>query len=207
MALSDLTFKLYTDSGLTEEFGGIAQYLHNSDLSDNPQDLQLWFGSNASNVQLQANSNPGVDNITLTPTDIMTVWAASVAKVVGNRVQPTVGDGYVYEVQSISGSGNTDATEPTWPASIGSTVVDNEVTWICVSKKHEPTEVKLASTSGGLAAATGGASLSLGTTLTSGVGNAVEVHMRVENAVDTVGTNSGNPGIGVDINLVDETAV
>jgi hypothetical protein len=31
--------------------------------------------------------------------------------------------------------------------------------------------------------------------------------MRVENAVDTVGTNSGNPGIGVDINLVDETAV
>jgi len=39
MALSDLTFKLYTDSGLTALFGGTYELTHESDFSDNPRTL------------------------------------------------------------------------------------------------------------------------------------------------------------------------
>lgn len=43
----------------------------------------------------------------------------------------------------------------------------------------ETTDVKLATTNGGLAGATGGASLDLPATVNGGVGNQVEIHIRV----------------------------
>ena len=64
MALSDLTFKLYTDSGLTSLYTGTTTTTHETDLSDGAQDFQLWFGSTNSARTLEATSNPGVDNIT-----------------------------------------------------------------------------------------------------------------------------------------------
>lgn len=204
MALEDLTFKLYTDSGLTTLFGGTLNVTHQSDLSDNPQDFVLYFGSTASSTQLQTTVNPGVDNITLTPADTLPAWVATTAYTLGQSVEPTVDNGFRYSVVT---AGTTGASEPTWPTSIGSDVVDGSVVWRCVAASHQPTEVKLATTAGGLDSATGGAALSLGNTLTSGVGNAQAVHIRITNAVTTVSDNSGTPEIGININDVTETAV
>jgi len=204
MALSDLSFKLYTDSALTTPYGGTTTLTHESDLSDNPQDIQLWFGSIIAGRQLQAQSNPSVDQVTLTPTDILPEWVATTAYSLGDTVEPTVDNTFRYVVTT---AGTSGASEPTFPTSIGSTVVDGTVTWTCVAKTHQPTEIKLATTAAGLDSATGGAALNLGTTILAGVGNAVEVNIRVENTVTTVSSNAGNPELSLYINSVVETAI
>lgn len=203
MALTDLTFKLYTDVGLTSLFTGLFQLTHETDLSDNPQDLQLWFGSNTASRTLEATSNPGVDQISLTPTDIMAVWVTATVYSLGDCRQPTVANGNRYEVTT---AGTSGASEPTWPTTgIGSIVVDGTVVWTLVSAKHLTTEIKLALTAGGLPGATGGAALDLGATLTSGVGNAIEVNIRVTNAVTDVGSNANCVALAANINEVQET--
>lgn len=63
------TFKLYTDTGLTSELGATLQVSHNSDFSDNPQDFQLFLGSTTAGLKIEANSNPGIDNITISVAD------------------------------------------------------------------------------------------------------------------------------------------
>lgn len=204
MALSDLSFKLYTDSGLTTEYGGTSTLTHESDLSDNPQDLQLWFGSTLSSRKLEAQSNPGIDQVTLTPTDILPEWIASNPYSLGNTAEPTVDNTYRYVVTT---AGTSAASEPTWPTSIGSTVVDGTVTWTCVAKTHQPTEIKLATTAAGLGAAVAGDPLNLGATINGGVAGAVEVNIRITNAVTTVSTNVGNPELSLYINAVVESAV
>lgn len=55
---------------------------------------------------------------------------------------------------------------------------------------HEATEITLASTAGALATNTAGGSLNLGTTLQSGVTGAVPIHVRVANAVTSVGLDT-----------------
>lgn len=207
MALSDLTFKLFTDSSLTTPYSGLEQLTHETDLSDNPQDIQLWFGSDeaAGTRQLQATSNPGTDQITLTPTDKLDDWVMSTAYSLGDYVEPTTPNGFVYECTT---AGTSGGSEPTWPTTgIGTTVSDGTAVWTFKGARHETTEIKLATTSGGLAGATAGAALNLGTTITSGSANAVEVNMRITNAVTNVRNNTGQPEIGVDINEVVETEV
>ena len=205
MAFSDLTFKLYTDSNLTTPFSGLYQLVHNTDLSDNPQDFVLYLGSNTASRQLQAVSSPGVDNITLTPTLLLSAWAAATAYILGDVVHPTTPNGYRYVVVTAGTSHAT--TEPTWPTVIGSQVADNTVVWECVAATHPATEIKLALTSGGLAGATGGAALSLGNTILSTVAEAVEIDIRITNTVTTPGTNVGLAELSIYINDVVETAV
>lgn len=55
------------------------------------------------------------------------------------------------------------------------------------SSGHEPTELKLATTSAGLATAVAGANLSLGPQIISGLSGARQVHIRVTNAVTEAG--------------------
>ncbi len=203
MALSDLSFKLFTDTSLTSAFGGTYQLTHETDLSDNPQDFVLYFGSPTSGAQLQTTTNPGVDNITLTPTDIIPEWEASTAYALGESVEPVTPNTYRYEVTT---AGTSGSSEPTWPTSaIGNTVVDGTVTWTLRSARHETTEIKLASTSGGLSSATAGAALSLGHTLDGGSTNRSDVHIRITNAVTTTGSNATTPELGININSVTET--
>lgn len=203
MALSDLSFKLYTDSGLTSEFSGLYQLTHETDLSDNPQDFTLYFGSNTADRKLQANSNPGVDSITLTPTDTLDDWAATTAYTLGNMVEPTTPNTYVYRCTT---AGTSSGSEPTWPtAAIGDTVTDGTVVWTLVGKRHEITEITLALSSGALATNTAGAALDIATTITDGTANAVPIYMRITNAVTTVQSNTSYPNIAVYINEVVET--
>lgn len=203
MALADLSFKLYTDSNLTTEYSGISQFTHQTDLSDNPQDIVLYFGSTNATRRLEANSNPGVDNITLTPTDTLPEWVTATAYALDDQVEPTVDNTYVYRCTT---AGTSGGTEPTWPTVVGSTVTDGTVVWTCYAKNHQPTEIKLATTSAGLNTATAGAALSLGTTIAGGSANAVEVHVRVTNAVTTPMTTVNNHHIGIYINEVLETS-
>ena len=204
MALPDLTYGLYTDAGLTIPFSGLHQLIHQTDLSDGDQDFQLWYGSNALARTLQASSNPGIDNITITPVEILTDWTVATAQIVGDFVEPSVQNGYRYRCTV---AGTTDATtEPTWPTSgIGSTVTDGTVTWELYQATHEPSEAKLALTAGGLAGATGGAALSLGVAISSGVANAIEINVRYTNTVTTVGNNTGDPELSFNINSVIES--
>lgn len=207
MALSDLTFKLWTDSDLTIAFSGDLALDHETDLSDNPQDTQLFFGSDEADGtrQLEATSNPGVANISITPTFILDDWAAATAYTEGDWIIPTTPNGYKYKC-STSGISHA-STEPTWPTSIGSTVVDNTCVWTCVGAVHPITEVKLATTEAGLDSATGGAALNIGTTILSGATNAVEVWVRVTNTNTFVNDNSGFPELALYINEVIETDV
>ena len=200
-----ITFGFFTDSGLTTPFSGLYQLTNNTDLSDNPQDFTLYFGSNASSTKLQASSNPGVDNITLTPTDIEQDWVINTAYSLGDIVEPVIDNGYIFKCTT---AGTSDpATEPSWPTSVNSTVADNTVVWTCYAPRHPVTEIKLALTGGaGLTAATGGVALSLGATILSGVPGLVVVHMRITNTVTQVNTNVGLPQIGVNINQVQEVA-
>jgi len=203
MALADLSFKLFTDSGLTTAFGGTLEIVHETDLSDNPQDFLLYFGSPETARTLQAVSNPGVDNITLTPTFILPEWVTVIVYALGDVIEPTTPNGFKYKVTT---AGTSDASEPTWPTSgIGTTVVDGTVVWSLVGAVHPITEIKLATTSGGLPGATGGDPLSLGTTVSSGTGSLVEVHIRVTNTITTPNDNTGHEELALFINNVQET--
>lgn len=196
------SFQLWTDSGQTTAFTGTLQVTHNTDLSDNPQDFVYYLGSNATGTKLEAVSNPGTDQITITPTNNLPAWAATTAYSLGDRVEPTTPNTYVYEVTT---AGTSGGSEPTWPTVVGSTVVDGTVVWTCIAKRHELTEIKLALTSGGLAGATAGAALDLGATINSGAANQVEIHIRVTNAVTTVTSNTGNEEIVLNLNSCQET--
>lgn len=197
------SFQLWTDAGQTTPFGGTLQVTHETDLSDNPQDFVYYFGSNATGTQLEAVSNPGVDQITITPTNNLPAWAATTAYSLGDRVEPTTPNTYVYEVTT---AGTSGGSEPTWPTTVGSTVVDGTIVWTCIANRHELTEIKLATSSGGLPAATPGAALDIGTTILSGSANQVEIHIRVTNAVTQVTSNAGNEAITLNINNSQETA-
>lgn len=207
MALSDLTFKFYTDEDLTISHSGTIDPLHYTDQSDNPQDFVIYFGSaeSAGERQVQATSNPGTDNISLTPTFILSAWAVATAYSLGAVRVPTTPNGYRYEVTTAGTSHAT--TEPTWPTVIGNTVTDGTVTWTCRAATHPITEIKLALTSGGLTGATGGAALNLGTTITSGSANAVAVYIRMTNAVTTVSDSTTFPELALYINEIVETEV
>lgn len=56
------------------------------------------------------------------------VWTLGTALVKGNRRTPTVANGYYYEVTV---AGTTGGVQPVWPTTLGDTVVDGTVTWIC----------------------------------------------------------------------------
>ena len=64
-----LTFKLYTDSALTSLFSGTLSTSHNVTGSTGRVDNKLYLGSTVASKTLQADSDPGVDQLTLTPAD------------------------------------------------------------------------------------------------------------------------------------------
>lgn len=183
------SFKFYADAALTTAVSArtIAHFVTGA---TDPQDFVFYYGSTETATKVGAESAPGVDQISVSITNATPVWTASTAKVVNDKVRTTAKNGYRYKVQSITGGGLTGASQPTWPTTIGATVVDNQVTWINDGKLHESTEIKLALSNAGLASATAGASLAIGTVINSGSANAVPVHLRIDDATAIVGTAS-----------------
>ncbi len=68
------------------------------------------------------------------------VWAASTAYNVGDRVEPTTANGFVYECTT---AGTSDATEPAWPTTEGATVTDGTVVWTAHSKAENAAQTGL----------------------------------------------------------------
>jgi hypothetical protein len=60
-----VSFKLWNDVAMTDEF----IYISDKIVADISGDFTLYLGTNTANRQLQAYSDPGVDQITITPTD------------------------------------------------------------------------------------------------------------------------------------------
>ncbi len=61
---------------------------------------------------------------------VYTPWTAARTYARGDFVVPTVNNGFCYQVTSAAGA-SAPVTEPTWPTTVGGTVVDNGVTWTC----------------------------------------------------------------------------
>ena len=202
MALSDLTFKLYTDSGLTAEYSGLSQLVHESDLSDGDQDFTFYFGSVVANRLC----SPDAGNITFTPTNTLAEWATATAYTVGNMIEPTTPNTYVYRCTT---AGTSHAsTEPTFPTgAIGDTVVDGTAVWTLVGKRHEITEATLALSAAALDTNVAGDPLDIASSVSSGVGNAIPVYVRITNAVATVQSNTSYPNFGIYVNAITETEV
>lgn len=57
-------------------------------------------------------------------------WATGTSYTAGDYVVPTSPGNYWYRANNTGTSNGT--TEPTWPTTPGGTVVDNNITWICV---------------------------------------------------------------------------
>lgn len=60
-----------------------------------------------------------------------TTWAATTAYTLGTIVRPTAQNGYLYQAVV---AGTSAGSQPTWPTTVGLTVVDGTVTWQCVGK-------------------------------------------------------------------------
>jgi hypothetical protein len=56
-------------------------------------------------------------------------WQASYNYALADKVIPTVANGFYYEVTTDAGS--SGGSQPTWPTTIGNTVVDGGITWTC----------------------------------------------------------------------------
>lgn len=203
MALADLSFKLYTDAGLTSLFGGTLSLLHYTNFSDGSQDTKLYFGSPTvtPSTKLVATSNPLVDNIALTPIDTLPLWSGLTAYTLGTTRQPAVANGYRYVVTT---AGTSNSTAPAWNTGIGSTTSDGTIVWTNMGLKHNASEIKIAATSAGLGTALPGAALILGTQVLSGPSNAKEINIRITNNVGNVSDTAGTPDIGISINAVNE---
>lgn len=116
---TDLTLTLHTDSYTPDR----TAHTHVDDLTS---ELATGDGYTQGGVTLSsaATSTTGADSWSQQ-------WASETAYQVGDIVRPTTGNGFVY--QAIS-AGTSDTTEPTWPTTIGETVVDDGVTWACVGR-------------------------------------------------------------------------
>jgi hypothetical protein len=58
-------------------------------------------------------------------------WVTLTAKSLGAYGKPTVSNGLYYKATV---AGTTGASQPTWPTTVGATVVDGTVTWTCMGK-------------------------------------------------------------------------
>lgn len=85
----------------------------------------------------RADANPSgvrdVSAVTITAGDAATAWAADTVTALGKLIKATAVPTYFYEATAVAGDTKTHATtEPTWPTTVGATVVDDQVTWTCV---------------------------------------------------------------------------
>jgi hypothetical protein len=61
-------------------------------------------------------------------------WVNSSTLPIGTIIEPTSDNGYYYVVQKALFLSN--ATEPTWPTTVGSIVIDNDLIWECKKKSY-----------------------------------------------------------------------
>ena len=203
------TFGLCTDDTLASDISGFQDLNNYTDESDNPQDTTYFLGSlgsggaDTNDRKIQASSDPGVDQITVTPTYILNARTVNTAYVVGNCIIPATPNGYRYRCTT-AGTSHASTT-PTYPTTVGGTVIDGTVVWTMVSAVHDVTEITLSLDEAGLDINTPGAALALGTVIESGTADQVEIWVRVINEVNTVSNNVATPELSLRFNSLFET--
>ena len=70
--------------------------------------------------------------------NVRTEWSSSTEYEEDDLVVPTTPNGFVFKADTITGDGLSGSSEPSWPTTIGNTVVDNEVTWKNIGPIIEP---------------------------------------------------------------------
>ena len=105
-------------------------YDSSENLIESLSDIQI---NQSSTIPPQVTSTVGMllnlDASATAPTYSGTQWAATTAYTSGARVYPNPANGYSYEATTVTGTRTSGGTQPTWPTTIGATVVDGEVTW------------------------------------------------------------------------------
>ena len=192
-----VTFKLYTDATLTTEFDWSGTDKLTFTASG---DTVLYFGSTDSTKKCQAS---GGGNFDITPTDSVGIWAATTAHVLNDEIQPTTDLGYYFKCTT---AGTSGGSEPTWSgaATEGDTIADGTITWTNQGPHHEKSEIKLATTSGGLGSATGGAALTITAPVNGGVANKREIHVR---ATDGTGGGVAQTNLSLVFDALEELAI
>lgn len=65
-------------------------------------------------------------------------WAATTVYAAGTFIVPDSPNGFYYKATSVSGSGTSGGSQPTFPTTVGMTVIDNtganQITWTCWGK-------------------------------------------------------------------------
>lgn len=180
------TFGWFSDSGLTTALT-LKSLLHSDTGSTDPLEFAVYLGSNTASVKIEDSTAPGTNQVSVYPINLTAEWVASTAYSLNDIVKSTSAtkNGYYFKCTT---AGTSGTAEPTWDTTIGNTTNDNTAVWTNQGKIHEITEVKLATTQGGLAGATGGAALNLGTSVLSGTGSAQVVWLGVTDATDVAGT-------------------
>ncbi len=94
--------------------------------------LDIWiiatthaFGFDGTDVQVFGYSNLALDKY----------WSASTTISLNEYYTPTTPNSIMYKCIV---AGTTSSTEPTWPTTIGDTIIDGTVTWECVSPAVTP---------------------------------------------------------------------
>lgn len=125
--LQSVTHVKYTDSDGAESTLSTEDYIVDTD--SDPGRVILAYGESWPTVTLYPSN----------PIEIQFVcgfyhgdeWSESNTYAENDIVLPTAPNGLAYQS---GGAGDSDAAEPTWPTTIGGTVVDNEVTWTCIGE-------------------------------------------------------------------------
>ena len=105
-------------------------------IQPNPVSLSLNEGAIHTHPGWNTNTQPGLGSAFITARSSGVTfrypaigWAAN-AQYVRNRIL-LPGNGYQYRNVTATGIGRSGATAPTWPTTIGGTVVDGSITWQC----------------------------------------------------------------------------
>ena len=154
----------------------------NSSGLPSPADRVVYFGLPNAAKQVQALSNPGVDPILIRILTNVEPWLAQHTYANGDILQPSVPNGYKYQVE---GNGDSGTTEPVFSTTLGSAFVDGGILLRCIDEIHEAGEIRLATSQAGLDSATPGADLNLGTAIAGNT--AVPVWMRVTQGIHPAG--------------------
>jgi D-tyrosyl-tRNA(Tyr) deacylase len=87
--------------------------------------FEVRQGDSTGDTQVEASTTDARITVGYTPAK----WAIGTAYTVGQQVVPLLLNGYIYEC-TVAGTSHA-GTEPTWPTTLGQTVLDNTARWRC----------------------------------------------------------------------------
>jgi hypothetical protein len=117
---------------LTAMLLGSDQVVTNAGASDGDEDLTVTA---LGTFLPLAKRRVSAVTVTATDGDSAVAWAADTVIALNEYRKPTTANGYYYKATAVAGDFKTaEVTQPTWPTTIGETVVDDQVTWTTIGK-------------------------------------------------------------------------